>query len=292
MRPAARRVLTIAAAAAAGLAGSLAIGSPASAHLPAVSVDSVVCDRSAGEWVIGWKVHGTSVPAEASTWQLTTVTFTPPPPTSVISGDLASANVWKPKAQDFTGTQRVPGSTGSVSLSVVAAWDDDDEATHDGSKTKSLTGVGSCVKTYAIALTCDSITFTFRAPPAPVETAAARLTDTGVHLAGSALTSSRVHLHPSVGADVDFTLASGDPDKVVTFPGSPGLTVEVTIGDGPKRTHAFTPDPCPPSPSASLAQTGSSVTGPVGVGAALLVVGAGLIAALFVFRRRRTVARN
>jgi hypothetical protein len=290
MRPAARRVLAIAAAAAAGLAASLVIGSPASAHIPAVSVDSVVCDRSTGEWVIGWSVHGTSVPAEASTWKLTTVAFTPAPPASVISGDLASTNVSKPKAQDFTGTQRVPGTTGSVSLSVVAAWDD--EATHDGSKTKSFTEVGTCVKTYSIVQTCDSITFTFKAPPAPVVPASAPLTDTGVYLAGAALTSSSVHLHPSVGADVNFTLNSGDPDKVVTFPGSPGLTVEVTIDIGPKQTHAFTHDPCPPSPSPSLAQTGSGVTGPVGIGAALLVVGAGLITALFLFRRRRTVAGN
>ena len=288
MRPATRRVLTIAAAAAAGLAAVLVIGSPASAHIPAVTVESVVCDRSTGEWVIGWNVHGTSVPPEASTWQLTTVTLTPAPPTSVISGDLAGLNVSKPKAQDFTGTQRVPGSTTSVSLSIVAAWDD--ESSDDASKTRSLAEAGSCVKIYSIAQTCDSITLTFKAPPAPVETELAPLT--AVRLTGSALTSSSVHLHPSVGADVTFTLSPGDADKVVTFPGSLGLTVEVTIGSGPTQTHAFTHDPCPPSPSPTLAQTGSSVTGPVGIGAALLVVGAGLIAALFLFRRRRTVAGN
>jgi hypothetical protein len=54
----------------------------------------------------------------------------------VISGDLAGLNVSKPKAQDFTGTQRVPGRTTSVSLSIVAAWDD--ESSDDASKTRSL----------------------------------------------------------------------------------------------------------------------------------------------------------
>jgi hypothetical protein len=235
-------------------------------------------------------VHGTAF-GQSTTWKLQTIDFDPAIPPSVVTGDLATNNVSKPVAEDFTGVQRVPGDTDFAELDVVAKWSDD--ATHPGDEEVSLAEeLGSCLKTYLVAQTCDSITFTFKAPPAPVVPASAPLIETGVYLAGYALTSSSIKLHPSVGADVQFTLNSGDPDKVVSFPGSPGLTVDVIIDNGPKQTHTFTHDPCPttPSPSPSLATTGSSLSSPLGIGAALVVVGIGLIAALFLFRRRRTVA--
>ncbi len=59
----------------------------------------------------------------------------------------------------------------------------------------------------------------------------------------------------------------------MSFPGSTG-------------THAFTHAPCP------LPLTGSSTTGPLALGGGLLVAGIALIAGLFLFRRRRTVASS
>ena len=55
LRPAARRLLSIAAAAAAGLAASLVIASPASAHDPSISA-TTTCDVATGEWTVAWKV--------------------------------------------------------------------------------------------------------------------------------------------------------------------------------------------------------------------------------------------
>ena len=285
MRPAARRLLSIAAAAAAGLAGSLILASPASAHDPSITA-TTTCDPATGEWTVAWKV----INDFGQVGTLTTVT----PPTGggtltvIITGATVPAKSGAVNGV-LTENQTFPNSVNSATLSAVMDWPDD-----FAPKTISKTAQkpAGCSQTYTVAQTCDSITFTFKAPPPVIVPAVASLNDTGVYLAGAALTTSSIHLHPSVGADVNFTLNSGDPDKVVTFPGSPGLTVEVTIDNGPKQVHAFTHDPCPttPTPSPSLATTGSSLSSPIGIGAGLLIAGIAVIAALFLFRRRRTVA--
>jgi hypothetical protein len=284
LRPAARRLLSIAAATVAGLAAALVIASPASAHDPSISA-TTTCDVATGEWTVAWKV----INDFGQVGTLTTVT--PPSGGGTLTVIVTGATV-PAKSGAVNGVlaenQTFPNSVNSATLSAVMDWPDD-----FAPKTISKTAYkpAGCIKAYTVAQTCDSITFTFKAPPAPVVPASAPLTDTGVYLAGASLTSSSIKLHPSVGSDVTFTLNSGDPDKVVSFPGSPGLTVVVTI-DNFEKTHTFTHDPCPttPSPSPSLATTGSSLSSPLGIGAALVLVGIGLIAALFMFRRRRTVA--
>jgi hypothetical protein len=281
LRPAARRILSIAAAAAAGLAASLVLASPASAHHIDIGV-SKTCQQD-GTWKVTWTVNNSE---DDLAGKVTAVALTPAGTT--VSNIVVDAVL--PADGSLVGTQIVPGDAAGATISVTVHWNRDGQD-HSDTKSNGVEFTYKCESTYTVAQTCDSITFTFKAPPAPVVPASAPLTDTGVYLAGAALTSSSIKLHPSVGSDVTFTLNSGDPDKVVSFPGSPGLTVVVTI-DNFEKTHTFTHDPCPttPSPSPSLATTGSSLSSPLGIGAALVLVGIGLIAALFMFRRRRTVA--
>jgi len=121
--------------------------------------------------------------------------------------------------------------------------------------------------------------------------------------------------NPAGNTPVDATVTSGDKTekvtipsgttKDVTFPASAGTTATVTFGSGAADSAkvaaaaaaaATTPitvswvSPgavCTPTSPPSLPQTGAKLGGIIGAGAALIVVGAGL---LLFLRRRRNIA--
>jgi LPXTG-motif cell wall-anchored protein len=102
-----------------------------------------------------------------------------------------------------------------------------------------------------------------------------------------------------------FTPSTGDPKTLTatrgntvthTFPGVDGLTVSYTpLGGGDTQIVKWQPDrtKCTtPSPSPSLPNTGSSgLGGIVAAGVALVLAGAGVLALLFL-RRRRTITQG
>ena len=268
MRPAVRRLITIAAAGVAGLAASLFFASPASAHDPSILGDAT-CDQATGAWTVTWKVINDF--GQDGTLIELTVPSGGGPLNGIALNSVVPAKVGSTNGS-ITGTQTFPGSVNSATLSGKMDWPD--EFTPQAI-TKTVQKPLAC--TYKVELTCDSIIFTFQAPPGA---------------AATQVPARVIKLTPSSGAPQTITLPAGDPDKVVTFAASAGFSVIVEIGENFKKTHTWAHDPCTPSPSPSLATTGSSLTGPLGIGAASILVGAGLIAALFLFRRRRTVAGN
>jgi hypothetical protein len=267
----ARRLLSYAAAAVAGLAATFFIAAPASAHNALITVDSVSCDKATGDRLITWSVNDDNF-GQSTTWRLTTITFTPAPGAGAITGDLTTTGVDKSVNSSFTGVQRVPGNTSSVSLSVAAHWSDG--ADNDGTKVKSLVDVPPCkgVPNVTATSNCDG--------------------------------TLTIHLGNTGTAPLTFTLSSqnatvtvnGGESKDVQAPGNKDVTVSVQ-GFDDFVLKFVKPDNCPtatptPSPSPTLPVTGGHLTGTLSIAAGLLVLGAGLIVALFVFRRRRTIAAH
>jgi hypothetical protein len=84
------------------------------------------------------------------------------------------------------------------------------------------------------------------------------------------------------------TLAAGESKTLPALAAKAGTTAVVTIGQLEPTTIPWASQPaCAPASPPALALTGSKLTPVVGVGAALLVGGVGLIAAPLLHRRRR-----
>jgi hypothetical protein len=266
----------VAAAALIGGATAMALASPARAdgQTPIYDIDGsaeYVCQAN-GTFKIFWFVNNlnTSLPAE-----ITAVTATPNTPVSTI---VVGATI--PANGGLEGSQTVPGNTDTASLVVTAKWTP--IGADDITDTTEIE-VGfeeDCSPLYTVAQDCKGITFTFTPLSSP-EISLGN-SDTFV-LVSRALISYHVKLIPSTGSPVEFDVTEGDPPKVATFPGSPGLTVDVIVDESEKITEAWTHEPCP------LPDTGSNVGTVVAVGAGLVMVGAALIVGLFVLRRRRPI---
>jgi LPXTG-motif cell wall-anchored protein len=87
-----------------------------------------------------------------------------------------------------------------------------------------------------------------------------------------------------------FTLAAGE-SKEFTFPGGPGVTATVTVGDKSETITWEDPGTCAPPTTTTppLPVTGASLTSLIGVGAALVLVGGAL---LMVLRHRRRLGES
>jgi len=98
---------------------------------------------------------------------------------------------------------------------------------------------------------------------------------------------------PTTGSAQAISVARG-ASQTVEFPGVAGLKIAIDVDLLEDQTIAWEPRNCttpttPPATTAPpLAQTGASLGGVIGIGAGLLAVGAALIAAFFVLRRRRS----
>ena len=276
----ARRPLGLALAIVAG-AAVLAVATPANAtdtnaeHLTVAHSDQCLAD---GQRKVTWTVTNSRPDATI----LTTVMLTSVPAGfGFANGSGVTVGATLPASPaSVTGVQLLPATAVSASLQVGVLFDKGISITGTG----TVVFEGTCTPQYTVTQDCHGITFTFKAPPAGYE---GKGTD--------------VSLNPSVGTEESFIIKPGDADKIVTFPGTTGLTIDLEYGDFEAR-HAWAHDPCPspsasPSPSArpsvspspSLPVTGSSLTGVIGIGAGLLVGGVALIALFLVLRRRRSV---
>ncbi len=264
-RPSARRLLSFAAAAAAGAAATLLVATPAFAHTSSVG-GKAVCDQAAGEYVITWTITLTNDP----NFGFRDVTFGPAG--STLTGIQNESGFPHTATTPITATQRVAGTfSGNATLNFTTLWKD---TTIDDNNHGTVPLAGNCTPPYTVTQDCDKITFTFHAPQAATNAVEISIT-----------------LTPNPGSPETFKIKTGDADVVKSFPASPGLTVEVKIGDF-KKMYTWTHDPCPttPSPSPSLPTTGSSLSAPLTVGGVLLVGGISLVGLVFAMRRRRSLA--
>lgn len=127
-----RRALAVAGATAIGLVGAVAIATPASAHHSEV-VGVPVCDTANGDWVVTWTVKSFA-PDEAPKFRFIEVSHTPADTT--LSGIAVTEDNSFPHTTgtEVVGTQKVPGSAESASLTVRAKWSNHfvEETAHTG----------------------------------------------------------------------------------------------------------------------------------------------------------------
>jgi LPXTG-motif cell wall-anchored protein len=271
-RPSGRRLLSFAAAAAAGAAATLFVATPAFAHH--VNTKGVGSCDPAGGWNVTWTVES------GGTWKpyYKILTASSTPPGGSIGGDLGSlATSYKPVNQAFTGTQHFNASVASATLTATALF------STSSSADVNTQGAGTEVKIAVDRPACSSVpVVTFK------DNCDGTVTVTLDNQQGS--------------APVTFTI-TGSPDKTVnggqkldvTVPGNNGQIVVHTQGKD-DSTHTWHPptEQCPntstPSPSPSLPTTGSSLSTPLTLGGVLLAAGIGLVALVFAMRRRRSLA--
>jgi hypothetical protein len=268
-----RRLLSFAAAAVAGLAATFVMASPASAHTATIDAD-VSCGID-GAWTVTWTL--------SNDWgtNATISDLVVDPAGSAISDDPITNGTLIPHNGSISGSQTFPNSATGASLGFKATWpaipDKDNGDNHTYSK--HIDFGRTCTPLYSAVETCDSVTFTVNAPEAP-----ASESDADIEVA-AAPRSVDVVLTPSSGDPKTVTVTEGGENHEVTFPATTGMTVEISIPELEWSTiYHFAHEPCP------LPVTGASTTGPILIGASLLVVGVALVSGLFLFRRRRTVA--
>jgi LPXTG-motif cell wall-anchored protein len=126
--PSVRRLVVLATAVAAGTLGALWIASPTHAHRPFVE-GVAVCDTAAGDWVVTWTVRNSE---NDLVGQITGVSWTPAGTT--VSGIAVSGVLPQSDEGELTGTQRVPASATSASLTVDVHWNRGNgvDASHTG----------------------------------------------------------------------------------------------------------------------------------------------------------------
>lgn len=260
-----RRLSVVAATTAVGSAAVIAFSTTPAYATNATINGNAVCDTTTGNWVITWTV--------SNTWNfvgtLKEVDWSPTGPTP--SGGIV-VNATLAKGSPLTGTQTVPGTTTATraTLKVKTHFTNGHTATNDGTahfqdtceqdKPKIGTDANS---------TCETFTI--------------KVSNTGTVTATGTVTS---------GSKTDnFDLA---PAEHVSFsyPGGPGITATVILGEQSDTFQWKNPGDCPtpttpPPPTTTtppLPVTGASLTSLVGLGGALILVGAAL---LFVLRRQR-----
>jgi len=122
-----RRPLAVAGAAAVGLAATVALASPASAH-HSVVVGEAVCDTATGEYDVTWTITVVA-PPQADHYTFVEVAATKgvgggaPQPATVPGVEVTPGNTFPhPSGSPLVSTYSVPGDTTSLSLSVRAKW--------------------------------------------------------------------------------------------------------------------------------------------------------------------------
>jgi hypothetical protein len=264
----ARRALSVALATGAAL---FALATPAQAHAfgdddtPHLTIThSTVCLPD-GQRQVTWTVA--TERDDDGTISAVTLGSTPVA-AGFVNGNIIKVGETLPgDGGSLSDKQVMPGTNTSASLAVSAKFGSGEFIeTISGSDAFEFT---PCIPLYTVSQDCNGFTFVFKGLPA-----------------GEAIITRHVTLHPSVGADQSFDMKSGDPDKTVTIAGAPGLTVELSYGDGFKASYAFTHDPCP-----TLPKTGSNLGGTIGAGIGLVVVGTALLVLVVAMRRRRSATQ-
>jgi hypothetical protein len=271
------RLLSVLSAIALGTLGALVVASPASAHDTATKgVARCVADGSG--WIVAWTVDGsdekqrykikTAVAKDWSTNDTVGGAFT---------GELGSLPTgFKSTVQSFTGDQTFANSVAAVWLSVGAHWENNDGS---GALDRDETPRENAAK--VVRPNCGpgpSVTFasecdhTITATLTNMQNGSTTFTISGKGDRTVAANETQV-----------VTGLSGDAEVTVTAPGLSERKYTWTMPTTPCQTVVETSPP-------ALAVTGGSLSGPLGIGGLLLGLGMVLIGALFVFRRRRTVA--
>jgi LPXTG-motif cell wall-anchored protein len=280
LRPTLRRLSVYAAASIAATVGVVALAaSPASAHHPVI-VGDAVCDQPTGNWVVTWTVSNSETQWAA---KITALESTPAP---AVTGAIAvNAIIPKKGEGSLTGTQTLPSSATSATLKITAFWDKPHPKKDEtDSKEATVEFKGTCVPNPDASFEdeCDgSVIVTLT--NGPNATADAQFVVTG----------------PG-GFSESRSVEPGD-STTVPVPASAAGAIVVTVGGKVVEEYAWkNPGDCPTTPPPTteppatnpptttappgLPDTGVQLTTLVGVGVALIGVGAGL---LFVLRRRR-----
>jgi LPXTG-motif cell wall-anchored protein len=270
-----RRVLAVASSALLGLlGGAVLLTGPVAAHTSTVE-GSCTWDADAAEWVVTWTVTS-DAPADVDAYRLVSVEATPPG--SAVTGiePTAESGVFPHDAQQpLVGEQRLPEGTTAASLAVLAEWDNgqqDDEA-----RRGELSIPAGCAQPDLLSqwsLGCDSVTITITNPTDEAAT---------------------VTFVPSTGNAVPVEIAGGG-SVTVEFPPTPGLSVDVLVGDesivdpdepievSAEQVNALECDEDDDGGGGGLPATGTSALIVAAGALALLALGAGLY---LIARRRR-----
>jgi hypothetical protein len=267
-RPSGRRLLSFAAAAAAGAAATLFVATPAFAHHATVNGDKV-CDHATGQWTVTWTITN----SQDFSAVLTTVTVDPQG--SAITSSSIASGVTLPKSSNgpLVGTQIFPGTETSATLTLnLVTWSNGVQKTHiqEPTQTKTINlGENGCTQDPKVTFkdNCDgTVTVTLDNPQ------------------GSPPVTVTVNGTPQTvpgGQKVDVTVAAGTGKFLVQIPGK-DATEHMW-----QQPRTCTPTP---SPSSSLPTTGGSLSAPLAVGGVLLAGGIGMVALVFAMRRRRSLA--
>jgi LPXTG-motif cell wall-anchored protein len=139
-RTSARRLFAALGAAAVGVAATLALATPASAHKVTITADHV-CDTATGDWLVTWTLQN-DYDTDATVQSVES--DQPAAIDGVEEGTVVPRRSNRVDGKK-EGVQRVPGSTASVSLTIKAVWLSDDY-TREASGKETLSG-GSCTPT-------------------------------------------------------------------------------------------------------------------------------------------------
>ncbi|MFD0747893.1 hypothetical protein ACFQ1L_43515 [Phytohabitans flavus] len=133
-----RRPIAVIGAAVAGLAASIALSSPASAHHTAIEAE-FACPS--GEWIVTWKVRSEDTPPKATHFKLIQADATP----AAVEGIAVTAEDADPAypyavGDVVVGEQKLPADATSASLTVRAAWNNGYKQWKPTTKTVELEG--------------------------------------------------------------------------------------------------------------------------------------------------------
>ncbi|HEY8471304.1 MAG TPA: LPXTG cell wall anchor domain-containing protein [Natronosporangium sp.] len=188
------------------LGGIILAASPAAAQTSTVT-GSCGWDGTAAEWVVTWTVT-TDPPAGATAFRWLAVEATPSPVAGI---EATPAGEFPHRAgQQLVGEQRLPEGTTSASLTVQAEWDNgqqDAEPSRGELQLPADCSRGDLISQWR--LDCDAVTITIQNPTAEPVT---------------------VTLVPNAGNPVPVQVAGGEA-ATVEFPPSPGLSVDVRVGE-------------------------------------------------------------
>jgi hypothetical protein len=277
-----RRTLVYVAAGLAGVAATVVVATPAFAHHTTTS--GVAKCGPAGSWTVTWSADGSD---EKDRFKITSAIAKDGTSDATVggpfTGELGSLPTgFQPKTYTFHGDQTFSNSVASVWLSVGAHFEN-----NNGTNPTDVSGTNKSDATIVQQPNCA---------PAPTATFKSNcdgtVTATLGNLQGNGPATFTVTGSPSKtvpkGQTIDVTVP-GDVEITVASPGMDDKKYKWSAPTSPCPTE--TPSPSPSlSPTPSLPTTGSSLTPMVTVGGALLAGGAGMIALLFLLRRRRTSA--